>query len=183
MKGWSRQEASTYLSLHLKGEALHYFEQLSERVKEDLELARKAMERRFGQKAATEAEKAAFHNLFQNEKEPLKEFADRVRKTAQKAFPGLPTAYVDVEMVNRFLKGILAKDAGLYALNNRYENLEKAIEAVQVSVENRSAFGQMKIGAVEDLGSSQEEDIARVRFQETGTHSGALYHSPHCPSI
>ena len=165
MKGWSRQEASTYLSLHLKGEALHYFEQLSERVKEDLELARKAMERRFVQKATTEAQKAAFHNLFQKEQEPLKEFADRVRETAQEAFPGLPTAYVEVEMVNRFLKGILAKDAGLYALNNRYENLEKAIEAVQVSVENRSAFGQMKIGAVEDLGSSQEEDIARVRFQ------------------
>ena len=72
MRGWSRQEASTYLSLHLKGEALHYFKQLSERVKEDLELARKAMERRFGQKATTEAQKAVFHNLFQKEKEPLK---------------------------------------------------------------------------------------------------------------
>ena len=67
-------------------------------------------------------------------------------------------------MVNRFLKGILAKDAGLYALNNRYENLEKAIEAVQVYIENRrSVFGQMKVRAVEDQGSSQEEDIARVR--------------------
>ena len=137
MRGWSRQEASTYLSLHLKGEALHYFEQLSERVKEDLESARRAMERRFGQKATTEAQKAAFDNLFQKEKEPLEEFADRVRETAQEAFPGLPTAYVEVEMVNRFLKGILAKDAGLYALNNRYENLEKAIEAVQVYIKNR----------------------------------------------
>ena len=67
-------------------------------------------------------------------------------------------------MVNRFLKGILAKDAGLYALNNRYENLEKAIEAVQVYIENRrSVFGQMKVRAVEDQGSSQEEDTARVR--------------------
>ena len=71
MRGWSRQEASTYLSLHLKGEALHYFEQLSERVKEDLELARRAMERRFGQKTTSEAQKAAF-DLFQKEKEPLK---------------------------------------------------------------------------------------------------------------
>ena len=73
MRGWSRQEASTYLSLHLKGEALHYFEQLSERVKEDLELARRAMERRFGQKATTETQKAAFHNLFQKDKKPLKD--------------------------------------------------------------------------------------------------------------
>ena len=69
-------------------------------------------------------------------------------------------------MVNRFLRGILAKDAGLFALNNRYENLEKAIEAVQVYVENqRSVFGHMKIRALEDQGSSPEEDIARVRFQ------------------
>ena len=83
MRGWSHQEASTYLSLHLKGEALHYFKQLSERVKEDLELARKAMERRFGQKATTEAQKAAFDNLSQKEKEPFEDFADRVRETAQ----------------------------------------------------------------------------------------------------
>ena len=51
MKEWSRQEAYTYLSPHLKGEELYYFEQLSKQVKEDLELARKAIDRRFGQKA------------------------------------------------------------------------------------------------------------------------------------
>ena len=110
MRGWFRQEASTYLSLHLKRDALHYFEQLSEQVKEDLELSRRAMDRRFGQKATTETQKAAFHNLFQKDKEPLKEFADRVRETAQEAFPGLPTEYVEVEMVNRFLRGILVEE-------------------------------------------------------------------------
>ena len=73
MRGWSSQEASTYLSLYLQGDALHYFEQLSEQVKEDLELSRRAMDRRFGQKATTEAQKAAFHNLFQKDKEPLKD--------------------------------------------------------------------------------------------------------------
>ena len=97
---------------------MHYFEQLSEPVKEDLELARRAMERRFGQKATTEAQKAAFHNLFQKEKESLKEFADRLKRNCTgEAFPGLPTAYMEMEMVNRFLKGVLAKDAGLCALN------------------------------------------------------------------
>ena len=73
---------------------------------------------------------------------------------------------MEVDMVSRYLKRILAKDAGLYALNNRYENFEKAIKAVQVYIENRrSVFGQMKIRSVEDQGSSQEENIARVRFQ------------------
>ena len=79
-------------------------------------------------------------------------------------------------MVNRFLKGILAKDAGLYALNNRYENLEKAIEAVQVYIENRrSVFGQMKIRTVEDQGCNQKEDMAWMRFQRK---PGALPQSP-----
>ena len=110
------------------------------------------------------------------EKEPLKDFADRVRETVQEAFPGLPTAYVEVEVVNRFLKGILAKDAGLHALNSWYENLEKAKEAVQVYIKNqRSVFSQMKIRTVEDQGCNQKEDMAWMRFQRK---PGALPQSP-----
>ena len=163
---WTEQEMPVYLSMHLKGEALHYYEQLPRRVQDNYQQAADAMQQRFGQASTAEAQKAAFQNLQQKEKEPLQEFADRVRGTAIEAFPGLPTEYVEMEMIGRFFRGILAKEAGLFGLNNKYRSLEKAVQAIQVYIENkRSVFGLMRVRTLESGGSSDGEEYAKVRYQ------------------
>jgi len=87
-----------------------------------------------------------FANLQQEDKESLQEFADRVRGLAVEAYPDLPANFIETEMINRFLMGCTAKEAGLFCLNLRHESLDTAIQAVQLYVErHRAMFGQKKV--------------------------------------
>lgn len=167
LSGWSIDEATAYLGLYLTGDALRYFNQLSIATQNNLGEAMAALDRRFGRLGTTEAQKAAFHNLHQKEKESINDFADRVRGVALEAFPSLPSDYVEEETIRKFLEGVVEKEAGLHCLNNKYSCLERAVGAVQIFVENqRCIFGPRRVRRTGSPEMVEEGDrVARVRFK------------------
>ena len=48
LRGWSKRETADFLGMHLKGDALHFYEQLSPGVQQDYERASKALKRYSG---------------------------------------------------------------------------------------------------------------------------------------
>jgi len=94
----------------------------------------------------------------------LREYADRVRGIAIEAFPDNPPVFIESEMINKFLKGLLAKNAGLYCLNQRYTSLEQAIQAAQLYIENEKAMHGPRARQLEQWESSEDnsESVLRV---------------------
>jgi len=68
-KNWSYEEAALFLGMHLKGEALHFFEQLPSDQQRDFQASVRALESRFGHAISAETQRTRFHNLSQHDKE------------------------------------------------------------------------------------------------------------------
>ena len=66
---WNEAEATAMLAMHLKGEALHYFQHLPREVTLDLVRSMDAMSSRFAKQQTTECIRAKFRNAFQKELE------------------------------------------------------------------------------------------------------------------
>lgn len=159
LREWSSQEAATYLGLYLKGDALHYFEQLPVETQENFQRCTAALETRFGQTATAATQRSMFEKLHQKETESLRQFADRVRGVAIEAFSELPAKFVEGEMVRCFLEGLLLTNAGLFCIHQAPSSLDQAVEAVQAHIEyERSAARRAKIrrlDSCEDLNHSE----------------------------
>ena len=184
LRGWSKRETADFLGMHLKGDALHFYEQLSPEVQKDTERASKALKKRFGQSITPEAQRTRFANLQQEDKESLQEFADRVRGLAVEAYPDLPANFIETEMINRFLMGCTAKEAGLFCLNLKHESLDTAIQAVQLYVErDRAMFGQKKVRKIEVAEQSEDTDSSKIsRVQLNSTENREVLQLNHAKS-
>ena len=184
LRGWSKRETADFLGMHLKGEPLHFYEQLSPEVQKDIERASKALKKRFGQSITPEVQRARFANLQQEDKESLQEFADRVRGLAVEAYPDLPASFIETEMINRFLMGCTAKEAGLFCLNLKHESLDTAIQAVQLYVErHRAMFGQKKVRKIEVAEQSEDSDSSKIsRVQLNSTENREVLQLNHAKS-
>lgn len=147
----------------LDAEALDHFDQLPEEVQRDLPRAVEALGKRFGQASTVEAQKAIFHNMVQGEGETCKEFADRVQLQAREAYPDLPSAYMEKEVLRRYLEGIKDKEAGLNGLVSRFTSLEQAVEHTLLYGESRKAlYGARRVSRVCDQESDGEAQVNRV---------------------
>jgi hypothetical protein len=143
-QGLSQEDAAILLGMYMKGEALHYYQQLPDRVRRHYQSATEALNRRFGVLFSAETQRVRFQNTCQLEGETLRRFADRLKGMAMDAFAGLPEWYVESELVNRFLLGCTARDAAVYCINTELRTLDAAVEAVQRFMEKQRAFNTQK---------------------------------------
>jgi hypothetical protein len=137
MLKWPQTEDSDRLALSLSGPALQFFETLAPQVKTDYRVAMRALERRFDRTLSTAGHRLRFQNLLQEDKETLQQFADRVRREALDAFPGMDADFVEESMSGQFLIGCSAKEAALQALQLRCRTLDDALDAVHRYIENQ----------------------------------------------
>jgi hypothetical protein len=160
LRGWSAEESALFLGLHLKGEALHYFEQLPEAIRLNYNAATKSLNHRFGHTFSAETQRARFHNLHQRDNETFLQFADRLRGIAIEAYPNLPEEYVESELVSQFFRGCTAPDAALFCSNVGLASLSKAVEGVQGYVEKQRSFGpKRKVRIAEPTESTSTHDV------------------------
>ena len=138
--GWSNDEANEVLAMYLEGKALHYFDQLPGRTRRCLSQAMKAMSNRFSQMESSLCTHAKFSNTNQREGEGFRDYASRLRGLAIESFPGMPTAFVEEELVNRFLTGCAYREASLNCAVH-CTSLNQAVEAVERYVERQKAMG------------------------------------------
>lgn len=89
------------------------------------------LEGRFGYREPPEAVLLEFNTAKQGADEPLLEWADRLHRLASRAFPEVPEAYVQRQMVLRMCQGCGDKEAGHQALNQRLSTVEDAVEAIR----------------------------------------------------
>ena len=157
---------------------------MSPEVQKDIERASKALKKRFGKSITPEAQRTRFANLQQEDKESLQEFADRVRGLAVEAYPDLPANFIETEMINRFLMGCTAKEAGVFCLNLKHESLDTAIQAVQLYVErHRAMFGQNKVRKIEVAEQSEDSESSKIsRVQLNSTENREVLQLNHAKS-
>ena len=137
MSRWPQAEDSDRLALSLTGSALQFFETLSPQIKADFPSAMRALERRFDRTLSTAGHRLRFQNLSQDDKESLQQFADRIRREALDAFPGMDAEFVEESMSGQFLVGCIAKEAALHALQRQCRTLDDALDAVHLYIENQ----------------------------------------------
>ena len=93
----------------------------------------------------------------------LQEFADRVRGLAMEAYPYLPSNVTEMEIINGFLMGCSAKEAGFFCLNLKHESLDAATQAVQLCFEkHRAMFWQKKVRRIEVAEHSEDSDSSKI---------------------
>jgi hypothetical protein len=173
LRGWARDEAAIYLGMHLKGEALHFFQQLPKRTRCDYSAAKRSLGKRFGSLFSEETQRARFNNAVQRDSESPRQFADRLKGLAMDAYPGLPERFIESELVNRFFLGALARDAALFCANQNWGTLDGACEALQRFVEKQRSFGSQRrvrmLGPYSDWGQTGDSsELAPTVHEEQG---------------
>ena len=165
LKGW-RHDASI-LRMYLCGKALEHYNRQSRDVKADYERSKQALKKRFESSVPREAMKASFQSLRQKTDEGIRDFADRVRKTARFAFSDLQNAeeYVEKEMVKAFLKGLIGQDLGLYGFSKNYLSYEDCVDDILVYRENKIAVLASKHVRLFDARELEQEDVDVFRTQ------------------
>ena len=154
---WSENVKADALHLVLGGVALHYYENLAPEVKHNPIRLRQAMSERFGPDLPAEAQRTAFSNLERKDKESFREFADRVRETALRAYPNAQESEESL-MVPAFLRGLGYPEACMHNLNKSHRSLDEALRGVQLYIENEKAIFGKKTKA-RKVGFEQTEEF------------------------
>ena len=181
---WSDAVKADALHLVLGGNALHYYENLRDEVKNDPIRLRRAMSERFGPDLPAEAQRTAFSNLERCEKESFREFADRVRETAIRAYPNAPDSEESL-MVPAFLRGLGYPEACMYNMNKSHATLDDALRGVQLYIENEKAIygkkskGLRKVTFEED--NPQEFTVSAFKKFSKQPESKEIQKSPERP--
>lgn len=136
--------ALDHLVLCLTGQALSYYDSLSLEVRASYQLTTDALSKRFSEALSKHGHRLRFHALIQTDKETTAEFADRVRRVAQDAYPDVQEDFRQTEMINRFLLGMSCREASLATVHKEFHALDEAVQFVELFLEHRKALAHMK---------------------------------------
>ena len=135
--------------------------------------------KRFDIKDLPETIQMHFGFASQSAKETLIEWSDRVVTMAMRAFSDLSDTQVYKQAILKFCQGCLDKEAGLYALNQRPDTVEEAVDRIRwFQHTNQAIYGKQRRDArtVSETWDGQtmvrnmakgEETKRRVQFQES----------------
>ncbi|KAL4004005.1 hypothetical protein ACER0C_003718 [Sarotherodon galilaeus] len=104
--GWSDEEAATHLALALEGDALQVLFDLAPSEQHELQTLTIALERRFGQRHATDQSREQLTNRSRRPGESLGTFAADVLLHARRGYPEFPAAAREELSLHAFLRGL-----------------------------------------------------------------------------
>ena len=138
LKQW--QNRAPLLRLLFTGKASEYFNQQPIWVTSNYDKCKEVMNKRFGTKVPLEAIQSSFQTLRQRADEEIRDYADRVRKTARQAFSELQNAegYIEKQMIQAFLRGLSLQDLSVYGFGQKYNDLEECVDGILVFSVNRN---------------------------------------------
>jgi hypothetical protein len=113
-------------------------------VRASYQLTTDALSKRFSKALSKHGPRLRFHALTQTDKETTAEFADRVRRVAQDAYPDVQEDFRQTEMINRFLLGMSCREASLATVHKEFHALDEAVQFVELFLEHRKALAHMK---------------------------------------
>ena len=139
--GWSTAQRVNQMYWCLEGRAGDHYTALLNRDKsaDFHDLVRK-MSKRFDSRDPPEVAQMEFMGARQLPEEGLMEWADRLYQLATRAFPGIPEASFEQQIVLKFCQGCNDKEAGLYTVHMRPESLENAVDSIKLHQRAARAF-------------------------------------------
>ena len=124
--------------------------------------------KRFDIKDLPETIQMQFTCATQNQTEILVEWSDRVVNMAMQAYSELADHQVYKQAIFRFCQGCLDKEAGLYALNQKPQSIEEAIDRVSwFQHTSQAIYGRAK----REIRSVQEEIDPEIRVARSFQNS------------
>jgi hypothetical protein len=102
--GLDNAMALDHLVLCLHGPALTFYESLADDIRGSYQRTTSALQKRFSEALSLTGHRLRFQSLTQNDKETVREFADRIQQVAQEAYPSPDIAeqFRQSEMITRF---------------------------------------------------------------------------------
>ena len=177
LKGW--QLDASILRMYLSGKALEHYNRQTRDVKMSYEESSRALRKRFESDCPKEAVQSLFQTMRQKTDEPIRDYADRVRKTARLAFSDLrdAEAYIEKEMIQTFLKGLLVLDLGLYGLGQKYQDFDSCVDDILVFRENKRSILQHKhvrlAETSQEIEQEREFEVYRTQFRTSSSSNSA----------
>ena len=163
---WTTDVTLDHLVQSLRDDALQYYADLPDHVQTDLLLTISAFERRFNDNGLPETYRASLQTLKKLPKESLEEYADRVRRTVTKAYPGITGTQLMEDMTIENLIGGLPDSNLVYdVLTKKPRSVQQAIDLVLWHESCRGA--QKKRMGLRRVAAAEQEDQPMVQ-QKTG---------------
>ena len=129
---WTSDETLDRLVSCLRDEALHYYAEQSAFVRADLHLVVSSFGRRFDDRKLPETYRASLHTLRRQSKESLEEYAARVRKVVNKAYPGIGgTALLEDMTIEHLVSGLTDQNLMYDVLTKKPHTVEEAMDLIQ----------------------------------------------------
>ena len=155
--GWGQQEKCDRLLTSLRGKAVDFIMTQPRSLQHNFRELRAALERRFNRQEHPITARRQLNYLQQQEGESLGDYADRVFTKVAEAYPGADEELEQDLAKEAFLRGCRNKSA-VYAAAEKYpETLQDALEEVQHSEVNLTAFGRGSMATRRVSFTGQEE--------------------------
>ena len=130
--GWTCANKLDRLVSLLRDDALAFYADLPAIVRDHLPALVEAFSRRFDDRRLPETYRASLTSVVRGKTETLSEFASRVRKNVNKAYPGIyGTELLDHITIDHLLKGLTDRAIAYDVKTKRPQTVEHAIDLIQ----------------------------------------------------
>ena len=166
--GWTDEVTLDHLVSSLREDALdHYAEEATE-VRANLVALVTSLRRPFGDRTLPETYRASLQTLKKQPCETLEEYAARVRKLANRAYPGISGTSLLEEMTIEYLVGGLTDQNLIYdVMTKKPRSVEAALDLIQWHESCRGV--QRKRSGVRQLAITQGEDDTMTAVRRTNS--------------
>jgi hypothetical protein len=139
--GWSDHKKLIRLKECLRKQAVDFVKERPKRDREDFKRLLKCLERRYGVVHDPFEEQKNLAIINQNPDESLEDFAERVTRTAARAYKGIPEAQLQKIALPFFIQGVKDKLASfLSTSHDRPKTIPKALKRIKASVAAQRAI-------------------------------------------
>ena len=129
---WTDDVALDRLVSCLRDEALEHYAEEAREVQSNFGLLRISLDRRFGDRTLPETYRASLQTLKRNTKESLEEYAARVRRVVNKAYPGITGRPLLEEITIEHLINGLTDQSLIYdVMTKKPRTVEMALDLIQ----------------------------------------------------
>jgi hypothetical protein len=145
---WPVEEQRERLVQSLRGGASIFFSRLPQEVRTNYQVLLDRLMSRFGKRDPPTTVRRQIAELRQKKDESLEAFAERARELAVDGYPDAAEATIKTVAADAFLTGCCNKDAVFYAMQQRPENVSRALELVREATHNHRAIygaGEKKV--------------------------------------
>ena len=142
--GWSRNNTLDRLASSLRDDALDFYAELPPEVRRDLDSLVEAFSRRFDDRKLPETYRASLPSIKKGSKESMAEFASRIRKNVNKAYPGIyGTRLLEQMTIEHLLNGLPDHSLVYDVKTKKPHSVEAALDLIQWHESCKGTQGRM----------------------------------------